>query len=939
MVFVVTAKTQYNLKNAKEYFEEHLCVGDYYDEGQRVAGEWMGLGADRLGLSGKVGAEAFLRLCENRHPASGESLTQRLNTTRMDEAGDNTANRRIFYDFTFSPPKSVSVAAFVGEDARILEAHAQAVRSALREFEAFATTRVRMGRSNIDRSTGNFTAALFTHDTSRALDPHLHTHCIVFNATFDAVENRWKALQNFELLQARKFAENLYYHELARKLRGFGYEIHNQARGDFQIEGISDEICERFSKRRIQIDEAIKKLLAEKPECAGGDMMAMRRLLATAERARKQKELSRDEQRALWNGQLSETERAALRQLQKQPEKVTSNRVNVGEAVQWAEDHLFDRNSVVLECQLWQHALERGRGENLSVTELKEFTRQRDYIRNPERPSEVTTREVLLREMEIVQTVKDGVGNCRPLVENSFTANPKLDAEQRLALDALLCSTHAISLFRGGAGTGKSFVLRELVEQVRQSGKSLAVLAPQRQQVVVMETDGFPSPTTVTNFLLKRELVEGAVVVVDEAGQIGGRQMLELLRRARERKARVILSGDTRQHGAVEASDALLAIERHSGVKPVQLHTIRRQDPARGRDQKERSEIKQYRKAVEVAAAGKLAESFDRLDKMGAVVSCGLGEQADKLADEYVRLAEQTASAVVVSQTWAEVHRVNSKVRDALKSKGLLGANDVTIQALDKMDLTDAQKRDKRFYPPDAVIVFNQKVRQAGPGMRGKLVGIRKASVLVEIDGKCVTVSNKVLNKITVCLPREIPVAQGDKLHLKANRKLASGARVTNGELVAVKSVRADGGIELADGRVLDKSFREFLPGYAVTSYGSQGKTVDYVLFSDSTVKPATNAQQWYVTISRGRRGVRIFTPDKIQLRENLIRSGHRPLALEFAGGLRPRNGNQLWDRLHDYLLRFGQHAADTFCRLKQSRRHPQPGQKHEHQITRMFHH
>jgi hypothetical protein len=41
---VVTAKTQYNLKNAREYFEEHLCVGDYYQEGQRVAGEWIGLG-------------------------------------------------------------------------------------------------------------------------------------------------------------------------------------------------------------------------------------------------------------------------------------------------------------------------------------------------------------------------------------------------------------------------------------------------------------------------------------------------------------------------------------------------------------------------------------------------------------------------------------------------------------------------------------------------------------------------------------------------------------------------------------------------------------------------------------------------------------------------------------------------------------------------------
>ena len=925
--------------NAKEYFEEHLCVGDYYDEGQRVTGQWFGSGAERLGLSGKVGSEAFLRLCENLHPASGDTLTPRLNTMRMDKAGGNATNRRIFYDFTFSPPKSVSVAALAGADNRILEAHAQAVRSAMREFEAFATTRVRVGKADCDRSTGNFVAAMFTHDTSRALDPHLHTHCVVFNATFDAVENRWKALQNYELLRARKFAENVYYHELARNLRGFGYEIRNLARGDFQIEGISEAVCERFSKRDAEIDRALANLLADKPELAGANFKALRAQLAVETRAKKQKDLSRAELRMLWDSQLNETERAALRQPPSHSEIITGNRMSVGEAVQWAEDHLFDRNSVALECQLWQQALEHGRGENFTVAELKEFTRRRPYIRNSERPAEVTLREVLLREMEIVQTVKDGAGNCRPLVEHSSVTNPKLDEEQRLALDALLRSTNAVSLFRGGAGTGKSFVLRELVEQVRQSGRRVAVLAPQRQQIVDMERDGFPSPATVTSFLLKRELVEGAVVVVDEAGQIGGRQMAELLRLARERNARVILSGDTRQHGAVAASDALLAIERYSGVKPVELHTIRRQDPALGRSKRESSKIKQYRKAVEMAAAGKLAESFERLDKMGAVVACGLGEQADKLADEYVRLSGEKASAVVVSQTWAEVHRVNSKVRDGLKGKGLLGANDVTVQALDKMDLTNAQKRDKRFYPQDAVIVFNQKVRQTEPGKRGKLAGIVKAGVLVEIDGKCVTVSNKVLDKITVCLPREIPVAQGDKLHLKANRKLASGARVTNGELVAVKSVHTNGNIELTDGRILDKSFREFLPGYAVTSYGSQGKTVDYVLFSDSTIKAATNAQQWYVTISRGRRGVRIFTPDKEQLRENLARSGHRPLALEFAGGLRPLNHNPLWERLHGHLLRFGRHAADVFCRLKRSRRHSQPGQKHEHQNARLLHH
>ena len=936
---MVTAKTQYNLKNAEEYFEEHLAVGDYYDEGQRVAGEWIGLGAERLKLSGKVRAEDFLRLCENQHPATGEALTQRLNTTRT-EGGESTANRRIFYDFTISPPKSVSIAGLLGEDKRIFEAHARAVRSALGEFEAFAATRVRAGGAQSDRLTGNFVTALFTHDTSRALDPHLHTHCIVFNATFDAVENRWKALQNYELLRARKFAENAYYHELSRELRTFGYRVRNRARGDFEIEGVSEELCERFSKRHTQIDEALAKLLADKPELTGGNFQDLREQLATTERSRKQKTLSRDELRRLWEAQLNGTEQIALRQLTNSPGKDVKEEmcVTVSEAVQWAEEHLFDRNSVVLECQLWQEALGRARGESFSVSELMDFTARRGYIRDKARPGEVTLREVLLREWEIVQTAKEGIGDCLPLVANPRPASPQLDNEQRKALEALLRSTNGVSVFRGGAGTGKSFVLRELVEQLRQSGRDVVVLAPQRQQVAEMVKAGFPSPTTVANFLIKSELADSAVVVVDEAGQIGGRQMLELVRLIHDRHGRLVLSGDTRQHGAVEASDALLAIERHAGVRPVELHKIRRQDPALGRDDDERKRIRLYRKAVESAAAGKLGDSFERLDKMGAIVACGIGEQADKLADEFLRLAEQNASAVVVSQTWGEVHRVNSRVREALKGKGLLGAADSAVQVLERIDLTNAQKRDERFYPTDAVIVFNQKVRDSEPGAKGKLAGILKSSVLVEVGGKFVTVSNRLLDRITVCQARELSVANGDRLHLKANRKLASGGRVTNGEIVTVKSVHADGGVELTDGRVLDKSFREFLPGYAVTSYGSQGKTVDYVLFSDSTVKPATSAQQWYVTISRGRRGIRIFTPDKQQLRENVARCGHRPLAMEFATGFVPRGRLLLWERLHGYLLRFGRRAADNICRLKLARRHHhQPTHKHEHKVTRML--
>ena len=917
---MLAAKPQTRLNDAKKYFKEHLSVGDYYAEGQSVAGQWFGKGAADLGLNGITTSDEFTRLCDNLHPQTGERLTLRQKTTRIEKGTDGkeheTANRRVFYDFTFSPTKSVSIAALAGDDHRIVEAHEQAVTVALHQLETFAATRVRKAGQCTDRPTGNIVAAVFRHETSRALDPHLHSHCILFNATFDPVEKQWKALQNHAMFGAQKVGENVYYHELARALVKFGYQIENRRRGDFEIKGVSPELVKKFSKRHEEIDQKTRELLAREPEKADGNIAAIRENIAHRERARKIRDIGLEKLQALWDGQMTPQEKDSLRRLAVNRSPASDATENLAEkAVTWAEEHLFERRSVVHEHELWRHALEHARGWNVSLAEIQAFTRQRDYLRFKDRPGKVSTREHLLREWEIVQTAKEGIGDCHSLVWEPKPFNPKLDEEQRQALKALVSNINRVSLFRGGAGTGKSFVLRELVEQVRSAGKDVVVLAPQRQQVVDMERAGFPSPTTVSNFLARHELPEGAAVIVDEAGQIGGRQMLDLVRLVLERNARLILSGDTRQHGAVEASDALLAIERHSGVRPVELHNIRRQDPARARSEDERNQIKQYRQAVKLAASGKLDESFSQLDKMGAVVSCGLNDQTEKLADEYLALAEQNVSVVVVSQTWAEVHRVNEQVREKLKSKGLIGANGVIVQTLEKIDLTKAQKRDERFYPADAVIVFNQKVREAEAGVKGKLRGIVNAGVLVEVDGRYVTVANKVLDKITVCHPRETQIAEKDRLHLKANRKLASGSRVTNGELVTVKSVRPDGAIKLTDGRVLDSDYREFLPGYAITSYGSQGKTVDYVLFSDSTVKAATNAQQWYVSISRGRRGIKIFTPDKEQLRENITRTGDRPSVMEL---LAKHYENNWFYRLMEQ--RWGMRAAVIMTKSRQAR-------------------
>src|SRR5258708_36003847 len=126
---MLTAKPQLNLANAREYFREHLSTGDYYAEGQKVTGEWFGQGAKKLGLMGRVREADFLALCEGLNPVTGERLTARKNSYRR-ESGQSVANRRIFYHFTLSPPKSVFLVGLY-QDVRILELHKRAVRKAM----------------------------------------------------------------------------------------------------------------------------------------------------------------------------------------------------------------------------------------------------------------------------------------------------------------------------------------------------------------------------------------------------------------------------------------------------------------------------------------------------------------------------------------------------------------------------------------------------------------------------------------------------------------------------------------------------------------------------------------------------------------------------------------------------------------------------------------
>ncbi|MDP0497626.1 MAG: MobF family relaxase [Verrucomicrobiota bacterium JB024] len=872
---MLTPKAQFNLKNAKQYFREHLKVGDYYAEDNAIQGEWFGQGAERLGMHGAVGEREFMELCEGNHPHDGTRLTLRKNTTRQD--GDReVANRRIFYDFTISPPKSVSLMALF-EDKRLVKIHDEAVKKAMRELETFAMTRVRKKGQCCDRETGNVIGAAFRHETSRALDPHLHTHCVIMNATFDPVEKRWKALQNYEMLKAQKYVENYYYHELAKGLHRYGYPIKNNAR-DFELEGVSPELIERFSKRHLEIDEGVRQHLSN-----GGrphNIKELRAQIAHENRARKIVFGSPEILHELWRAQMSDEERASIAICNMYRHEL-NNHVRMRELLDWADAHLFERKSVVEDYQLKAAALARGRGKNFTLSDLNWRIERRDYLTDSNYPHRITTREVRGHENFIVTSAREGLGRHN-MFNWQYRPSDRVSDEQAAAIERILKSTDYVTLFRGGAGTGKTFTLKEVEQGLRQGGFTPVVLAPQRQQVFSLQQDGFEAQT-LAKFLAEKTLPGNPVVILDEAGQVGGKQMHELFKLVGP-DGRIILSGDSRQHGAVEASDALRALEKHGFVEPVELNTIRRQDPALGRDELERAFIGEYRDVVKAASEGKALESFERLDAMDCVEELDGDERREALAFDYVEARKAGEKTLVVSQTWDEIHAVNAAVRQRLKEEGLLG-KDVPVTLYEGRDLDSAQKQDARYYSPGDHVYFIRRYRRFKKGELVPVQSVDEKSLTLLKDGKASAVSLKQAEHFVVARPYEATLAEGDRLQLKFNGRSVDGKQLLNGELVTVSKIFKNGHLSVVDDRGIRKTLapnqRLANLGYAITSYGSQGKTVDTVLFSDSQNQAATNRKQWYVTISRARRKIKIYTADKEALRDNLLRSGEEPLALD----------------------------------------------------------
>src|SRR5216684_6427026 len=863
------------------YSARHLEHSDYYAEGERVTGQWQGRGAEMLGLAGEVQSEQFEGLRQGIDPQSGEFLRQRHSADRTAADGTTQSRGRNLYDFTISAPKSVSVMAQVGGDARLVEAHRKAVQETLTELEHRAASRVRRDRANDNRTTGNLVLAVYHHDTSRELDPQLHTHAVAANLTYDGAEGRWKALQASDIYEQRAYLTEVYRNALAREVRSLGYEIEDRrsSRGKnlgFEIKSVSDELLEKYSQRSEQRDRAIAEFVESKGRQPSDNEIAV---LVRESRADKLVEISTAEVHSRQTARLTPEESLTLEQIREAVrERSQTQRLEPESAVpslDYAKQHVFERVSVALDHELLTEALRHGRGR-IDLSELKgEFSLEESAGKILRAGEEVATRESLDRERDMIERINGGSGQFERLGgQHEFAPSARLRPEQKQAVEFVLdCRDLAVNI-RGAAGTGKTATLQEVQRGLEESGRRVLAVAPTMSAVEELQKVGFSDAITVERLLQGQSAqtdLFGKALIIDEAGMVSGRQMSELLKLADQQSTRIIFSGDTKQIRSVEASDALRVLERESHLKSVSLSEVQRQTAQGYRDA-----IQELRRDPE--------RGFDKLEQIGAVREVPWSDRAQAVQQAYseaqaqINAKGQPRSVMVVAATHEEISHITEAIRTERTRTGKLGQSARQQHHL-PLNWTTAEKSNVRNYRGGRVLEFHRAVKGVARHESLEVVGVEDSKVVARnAHGEEREFTAKQAKCFEVYERRTIEVAPNDKLLLMANRR-EPGFRATNGELVTVSRIDEQGRIHLQDGRSLPENYKQFTHGYAVTAHRSQGKSVDaVVILADSMRK-----ELFYVAASRGRESLTVVTSDTGLLRESIARSDVRQSASELS--------------------------------------------------------
>lgn len=856
---------------AKKYYSEGLTREGYYAEGQEMAGRWGGIGAKKLGLVGSVQKEAFVKLCDNINPQTNEPLTPRLKS-----------NRRVGYDINFHVPKSITLAYMWHNDERILQAFRQSVDETMDEMEQAVATRVRKGGKDENRVTGNLISASFIHFTARPVDgypdPHMHEHRFVFNATYDPEEKIWKAAQFGNIKMDAEYYQAVFLSRLAAKLKYLGYEVEPCGKS-FELSGISRSLIEKFSRRSKLVEAKANELGIVDPEA--------RHALAATTREKKIKELSLSDLKPKWWSLLSEDDRRELNQLARNRKQLPSSKVAKSlvagsavtrfdlEAVDFAIKHIFHRASLVTEKELITEALNWGHGR-ATVAGVKEALKEFP-LRHVERGQHkmITTDEVLMEENRIVEMCRRGIGTMAPINPKWRIADNRLNRQQKAAVLHALSSRDRITGIIGKAGVGKTTVMREIAAGIEASGLSVFAFAPTgRAARGTLRESGFPDADTVDKLLASESLLaeaSGAVWLIDEAGLVSSRMDDRLLRLADSVGSRVIFVGDPGQHHSVQRGDALRLMKEFGGMKTVTIDIIQRQKGL-------------YKKAVGLIEQRKHDEAFEILENMGAIREIPSDEERySAIAQDYLDAFRARESVQLLSPSNDECRLVTKKVRMMLKENGRIG-DGKKWNILKDLSWSPAQKSDSRCYRPGFVVKITGHVKGFPMGVEMEVTDVKESGVKIRSkNGREKSLPLSEHENFTVFEKDAIEVCEGDCLRMTVNTRTKDGHRLENGDNHMVKRISQSGSIILENGWKLERDFKYFDYGYTDTSYRAQSKTVDRVLIAQSGLicRGASDAKQFYTSVSRGSKLVHIYTENLDGLRENVSVVRKRELASE----------------------------------------------------------
>ena len=407
------------MRDGAQWLSNHYAANDYYCEGEKVVGTWVGKGAQIFGIQGRSiepQDEAFLAIFSGKTPTS-EKLKQR--------ASDITG-----YDFQCSAQKSVSIMAILGGDDRLFEAHRAAVTQSYQVLETLACVQGRDEQGNKHRTTtGVLCSARFEHDTSRALDPHIHTHFATANLSITPEGKRY-ALETHDMVKAIRYAGKVYQSALRRNVENLGYRTRDkfsdkgQLEG-FEIDGISDELCEKYSQRRGEIEEeiaAFKSVYGREPTPAEIHVIAKETRGAKLTEISTQEVRARQRERASAD-ELAQIERVKAQALNARIENHANEHGGAAELVAMVRDHLAERNATFAEHDLIAEALNRRMGK-VSLSELEAAIQaDTELVRLDQQENAMailTDRANLAQEEQSVAFVNSTVGTRKPITMSLF---------------------------------------------------------------------------------------------------------------------------------------------------------------------------------------------------------------------------------------------------------------------------------------------------------------------------------------------------------------------------------------------------------------------------------------------------------------------------------------------------------------------------------------